>query len=199
MKKHSINNHIGIFDNYFDKSYCNQLIKYFEMRQGYYQQRNDVRYKDESLVFNHEFELEANASFNLDPIEAPKLFEKFQSIFWKECYETYLEAHPYSREIPKLLVSSLKIQKTDPSGGYHVFHFESGGILTSKRMMFVIMYLNDINDGGETEFLYQKQRVEAKAGRVVIAPAAYTHPHRGNPPLKESKYILTTWVEFGDM
>jgi len=26
--------------------------------------------------------------------------------------------------------------------------------------------------------------------------AGYTHTHRGNPPLKDTKYIITGWVEF---
>jgi hypothetical protein len=58
------------------------------------------------------------------------------------------------------------------------------------------MYLNDVEHGGETEFLYQKRRVSAKTGRVVIWPAGYTHVHRGNPPLSGEKYLLTGWLEF---
>ena len=62
--------------------------------------------------------------------------------------------------------------------------------------MAFILYLNDVDEGGETEFLYQSRRVKAKAGTVVLWPAAYTHVHRGNPPLSGSKYILTGWLEF---
>ena len=55
------------------------------------------------------------------------------------------------------------------------------------------LYLNTIEDGGETEFLYQGKRVKAEQGKLLIWPAGFTHVHRGNPPLKESKYILTSW------
>jgi hypothetical protein len=59
-----------------------------------------------------------------------------------------------------------------------------------------MIYLNDVEEGGETEFLYQKRRVQAKQGRLVMWPAAYTHTHRGNPPLSGDKYALTGWLEF---
>ena len=59
-----------------------------------------------------------------------------------------------------------------------------------------ILYLNDVPEGGETEFLYQRLRVSPKEGTLVIFPASYTHTHRGNPPLRGSKYIMTGWIEF---
>ena len=55
------------------------------------------------------------------------------------------------------------------------------------------VYLNDDFDGGETEFLYQQRREQAVEGDVLIFPASYTHTHRGNPPIGNSKYIATSW------
>ena len=50
-----------------------------------------------------------------------------------------------------------------------------------------------IVEQGETEFLYQKQRIKPVEGRVVIFPGSFTHLHRGNPPLN-IKYIATGWL-----
>ena len=58
------------------------------------------------------------------------------------------------------------------------------------------MYLNDCNEGGETEFLFQHKRIKPKAGTIVISPAAWTHTHRGNPPLSGEKYMINGWLEF---
>ena len=33
-----------------------------------------------------------------------------------------------------------------------------------------------------------------KKGRIVIWPAGFPYVHRGNPPLKHEKYILTSWM-----
>jgi len=62
--------------------------------------------------------------------------------------------------------------------------------------MAFILYLNDVADGGETEFLYYPRRIKPKTGKLVLFPGGYTHTHRGNPPLLGTKYILTGWVEF---
>jgi hypothetical protein len=57
-------------------------------------------------------------------------------------------------------------------------------------------YLNDVTKGGETEFYYQKCFISPQTGRLVIAPAGFTHTHKGHIPLSEDKYILTSWVLF---
>ena len=37
------------------------------------------------------------------------------------------------------------------------------------RVLLFQFYLNDVAEGGETEFFYQQRRVAPKAGRLVIA------------------------------
>ena len=56
------------------------------------------------------------------------------------------------------------------------------------------LYLNDDFEGGETEFLYQNRREEAKQGDVLIFPCYFTHTHRGNPPIGGTKYTATSWA-----
>jgi len=90
----------------------------------------------------------------------------------------------------------VKIQKTVPGEGYHVWHCENASVATSRRLLLCMMYLNDVEEGGETEFLHQSIRVKPEAGTIVICPAYFTHLHRGNPPLKGDKYMINGWVEF---
>ena len=61
------------------------------------------------------------------------------------------------------------------------------------RMLVWTIYLNDVLEGGETEFLYHSERHKAEEGKIVIFPANYMCAHRGNPPLSNTKYILTGW------
>lgn len=89
----------------------------------------------------------------------------------------------------------MNIQKTSKSQGYHVWHYEDGPFGTNRRMFATMLYLNDVEDGGETEFLYQSLRVKPEKGKFVIWPAHWTHTHRGNPPLTGDKYIVTSWIE----
>ena len=96
---------------------------------------------------------------------------------------------------PHTLSSVYRLQKTEIGGGYHNWHCEVSSINFSSRIAAWSIYLNDVDEGGETEFLYYPMRIAAKAGTLCIFPSGYTHTHRGNPPISNEKYILTSWID----
>jgi len=80
--------------------------------------------------------------------------------------------------------------------GYHVWHMEHSNQMDSYRSICAwALFLNDVEEGGELEFLYQSKRIKPRQGDFVLWPAGYTHHHRGNPPLKGEKYIYTGWLD----
>lgn len=85
-------------------------------------------------------------------------------------------------------------------GGYPYWHCElyprDSGTETLHRHLLWSVYLNEGFDAGETEFLYQRRKVTPRTGSLVLAPAGFTHTHRGNRPLGMDKYIATSWVLF---
>ena len=42
--------------------------------------------------------------------------------------------------------------------------------LSAARELVWMIYLNDIEEGGETEFMYQKRRIKPTQGTMVIFP-----------------------------
>lgn len=84
------------------------------------------------------------------------------------------------------------------SGNYNYWHCEVFPMAPHNeqlhRSLLFMFYLNDVDEGGETEFYYQEMAIKPKAGRMVIAPAYFTHTHRGCVPVSGDKYILTSWV-----
>lgn len=85
-------------------------------------------------------------------------------------------------------------------GGYPYWHCEisprAGDNDRLHRVLLWTLYLNDGFDEGETEFHYQQRLVKPKTGLMAIAPAGFTHTHRGNRPKGGDKYIATSWVLF---
>ena len=78
---------------------------------------------------------------------------------------------------------------------YYVQYIEHNiGFSNEPRALVYSVYLNDVEEGGETEFLHFSKRVKPKTGRIVIWPAGFPYLHRGNPPLSGTKYILTSWM-----
>jgi len=86
------------------------------------------------------------------------------------------------------------IQRYYPGEGYHTFHCERGANSKNLRRVLVWMvYLNDLTDGGQTEFYYQNHKEMPEQGKIVIWPSDWTHIHRGITSPTQTKYILTGW------
>lgn len=186
-------NFVGIFKNAFSKEFCQKTIKHYEdmVASGHGQTRvfseNAVRTnKDDVQIFAHEI--------NYIPLNFAA--KEFNNLFWETCFPIYEQEYSVLKESGRHSNYSFKIQKTKIGGGYHVWHYESNNREMSHRLLTWILYLNDVEEGGETEFLYQHMRVKPEQGTLVIWPAAFTHTHRGNPPLSNEKYIVTGWTEF---
>lgn len=85
-------------------------------------------------------------------------------------------------------------------GGYPYWHCEQypkdASCDTLHRTLLWSVYLNDDFDEGETEFFHQKLKVTPQTGTLLMAPAGFTHTHRGNMPKNGDKYFATSWVLF---
>ena len=87
-------------------------------------------------------------------------------------------------------------------GGYHHWHsevFPHPNPVNSDplhRVLLWMFYLNDVEEGGETSFYFQQQNIPPKKGTLVIAPAGFTHTHKGQVPISNDKFILTSWLMF---
>jgi hypothetical protein len=88
----------------------------------------------------------------------------------------------------------------DGRGGYPYWHCElyprDPQAETLHRHLLWTLYLNDGFADGETEFLHQRRKVAPRTGSLLIAPAAFTHTHRGNRPAGGDKAIATSWILF---
>ena len=107
------------------------------------------------------------------------------------CHETH---HPWN------LVTRFNIQKYEPGQGFHAWHMERnsslGPTFATARHLAWMTYLNDVEDGGETEWFYQKLKVKPQKGLTLIWPVEWTHVHRGITSNTETKYIITGWYSY---
>lgn len=98
-------------------------------------------------------------------------------------------------------LSPMNVQKySKGKGNYGYWHSEIFPQLPDNkalhRILLILVYLNDVEEGGETDFYYQNKSVKPKAGSIVIAPCGFTHTHRGNVPISSDKYVIASWVSF---
>lgn len=183
---------IGVWKKHVPDEFCDELIEYIEKSQLTRQLGTNTMMRQDFST--HIFPSQFNKRTDPDG-EKKSIYDRMNG-YLGSCLDEYL--YQFSAlQVASYFNSEIKLQKTEPTQGYHLWHCENAGIQFMQRAMVWSVYLNDIPDNeGETEFLYQKLRVNPEKGMVLIWPGGYTHTHRGNPPYTKTKYIATGWYSF---
>jgi len=187
------NNFIGMYQDVYPDGFCNHLINEFDrlLKSGVCNNRqsaeNTTKTKKED--FHYFMNMKSNPISSFNDICVNDIF----ITGLQNCFDDYVEEFDILKDY-NLRCTTLKMQKTEPGAGYHVWHAEQGPDEDASRCLVYSAYLNTIEDAGETEFLYQRLRIPPKENTVLIWPAAFTHTHRGNVVHGDkSKYIVTGW------
>lgn len=188
LTKSEFTDFVGVWDNFVPAYLCEQIINHF-----------DDRLTNCSITNFHDGENQfKNTKLGRDDIslllnQTETTLASHANQYLQACVLHYIDKYPQLKSV-KMFSSDLKMQKTEPEGGYHVWHYESSNYSHCNRELVWILYLNDMPDGeGETEFLHQRRRIKPTQGTVVIWPAGLTHVHRGLTVYTQDKYILTGW------
>ena len=129
----------------------------------------------------------------LDPFW-PRESQEINNNLLEKAFSPYISDFPYLQDQGTDWCSgSIYLQKTEPLEGYHIFHCENSNWAYRHRVLAWMIYLNDVEEGGETEWLYQQLKIKPKKNTAAIWPGSFTHLHRGNPPISGTKYVLTGW------
>lgn len=191
--------HIGIYENALTLEQCDDLIKQFQFSKDAGQTRMRSEYdpspstrkKDESMTMLgwKDWEEESKVTWHNQ--------KDFIEYMENAIVGDYINQYPVLKEIQYRIFQG-KVQRTVPGEGYHIWHCEVVGSKGEDRDRFLAwsVFLNDVEEGGETEFLHQSVRFKPKAGTAIVFPAYFTHMHRGNPPLQGIKYIYTGWISY---
>ena len=182
---------IQSYNNLASDDYCNRMVARFEelannssliqtsLNSGTEQYGAKNR-KDLSIFFSEQH----NNSLDLQE-ETNKILD--------EGLKLYMEQYPSLGSCHNFYSHIVKVQRTPPKGGFHIWHCERGPTDMGRCLVWTI-YLNDVPDGeGETEFLEYGVKIKPKKGTVCFFPADWTHSHRGNAVYTHNKYIATGW------
>ena len=190
MKEYSSNKNNNFIEGYYlsDLSLCDSLIKFFE--------KSDNKILGQTgKGLNKELKDSLDLPLNTNNV-SKELYSYFKEL--KNCINLYKNKYKFCDEniIEWGIEQGFQIQKYKPSQAYHSWHCEKANIFSSKRHLVFMTYLNDVKQGGETEWYYQKLKVKPKKGLTVIWPSEWTFTHKGHTTINEDKYIITGWYEF---
>ena len=196
----NLNNFVFVKEDAFSSKFCDEVIQDFEL----YKNTGRARAGQSGVGIDNT----VKNTTDLNILDFPELKAKYNvelnNTFNYLLSEEYLGQLPFQEEFGKSTLffsptfyEIFQIQKYDQNKGhYNGWHAETGDFEMSRRMFVFILYLNDVNEGGETELLYTGLKVKPQKGKLLIHPASYPFVHKGHTPISDSKYILTTWLSY---
>lgn len=125
-------------------------------------------------------------------------------------YAEYLESITYENNIDVSMAincnnlfhnsefkdTGYQIQRYVKNIGFFKWHHDCSFEMIDNKVFYraltFIWYLNDVEEGGETEFLFGK--LKPKAGTLLLFPSNTLALHKGHTPISNDKYIITGWL-----
>ena len=184
----SIDRFIQVYDNALDSRLCAQMIESFHTLARF--QRDNGEGQRAGL------EQSRWAELDITPLSDPG-FRAMLLANMHRHLQRYNDALGLTIPVPATAQTSELIIKRYRAGGDDRFqpHFDSLGVVSNRYLVF-LWYLNDVAEGGETEFVDIGLQVAPKAGRLLVFPPYWMFQHAGRPPISGEKYILSTYFLF---
>ena len=181
---------IYIKENSIDTKLCKEIIELYEKSDFKYPGTTcDGTNKDIKDTNDLHFTFDVNTWKHIDNILFDKLniclkeyFQKINEKCYTICYDNVTD-------------TGFQIQKYIKNKGKYIYHNDSLILVNEnkKRIITYLWYLNNVDEGGETEF-FGYYKIKPQAGKIVLFPACWTYPHCSKTPISDDKYIITGWV-----
>lgn len=189
MKEHHVNDLNNFIAGWYftDHAICDKLITYHENSNKHVGKNSEYGIIDESIKKSLDCHLDDKS-----------LFVEYQTNL-QLCVNEYIKKYDFSNDYAAWSITQyINLQQYLPGMGFYKWHAERTCSHPSEatRHLVFMTYLNDVVSGGETEFYYQKIKIQPKKGLTLIWPADWTFTHRGLTSTSETKYIATGWFNY---
>lgn len=187
---------IRVFDNTLSKEFCEELIETYENHPGKDLGLTGGGYKPtvkncvDLYISNQEDlrDLDNRLHETLSPY-----VQQYVRELEEQASAKFEDMHPFPTDVVR--DSGYNMKKYEPNEGKFNWHSDNlTTIAGNVRLIGIIWYLNDVQEGGYTEF-FDGTKIQPATGRLLLFPATWTYPHRGVvAPTK--KYIITSFLSY---
>lgn len=182
----TLSNLIQVYDNVLEENICDFLINLFEQVPEK-QQRVDNERKPNFTQFN----LTENCNLNEEVTQVHnhlihKTFDYRNQYYEMVDSRVFPEQHAFEQ---------FRIKRYNNDGN-DLFdtHVDVTDHETSRRFLSFLWYLNDVEVGGETQFV--DMMIKPKKGNLLVFPPLWMFPHAGLIPISSPKYIISTYLHY---
>jgi len=184
-------NFIGSWDIKNEKL-CKRIINFFEENESLQLTGSVTDIPDKIGKKTTDITISPN---NLKDIKFKYLNEYIYQLH--KCFIDYLDQWPLLKTVfDKMHVGSFKIQKYSANDHFPRIHTGRASLKSSHKVFAWMTYLNDVNDGGATNFSHYDIKIKPETGKTLIWPAEWTHAHSDESVKSGVKYIVKGWIHF---
>ena len=181
--------YIKVYDRVVDPMACNKMIKSFERNTASHVNVNSGGSKFDEMIITDKTRLWEEYG--------PQLVDLYQSglsIYKKDCNLKTNKQLPDNMQMEQF--SLKKYIANDPISKYRI-HADANEKGMGNRFITSMIYLNEPESGGETEFPSLKLKIKPLQGSMIIFPSSWTYMYSENPCKGlTSKYTLTTFFRW---
>ena len=189
-------NLVKVYDDVIDEVSCKLLIEKFEDShenfKTIHQEDGDERISFEQIILVDHEEWESVQKGMLEVFQDYIMHYKIDCKIGKKMWpETYgYEAIRMKRYLAN------DYDRFDP-------HVDVLNTETSRRFLSFFIYLNDVDEGGETEFIninkpgtYIPLKIKPRRGQLLMFPPMWMYYHAGLKPVSNSKYLINSYCHY---
>ena len=171
---------------------CNEIIKFFKNNKNL--QKQGISSVGENLKVKSRIDISVKPN-DLKNTKF-KIFKQYIDELHK-CYLDYQNQWPFLKSMLKDIdIAPFNIGEYSAGDHFAAIHSERTSIPTLHRLFAWMTYLNDVDDGGQTNFGHYGIKIKPETGKTIIWPAEWTHAHTGEILKSGKKYIITGWMHF---
>jgi prolyl 4-hydroxylase len=182
----NLNDLIQIHDDVLDPELCSRFIQTFDDNTEYHEVIDNDKKPSFTQLNITELSKNSESTNSIHKLILSKTLE------YKVKYYESIDVRVFP---DKNNFEYFRIKKYNNNGeDFFDTHVDIMDHESSRRYLSFLYYLNDVEQGGET--IFQDLTIHPKCGRLVIFPPMWMYPHRGNIPISDNKYILTTYLHY---
>ena len=192
-----MNRYIKIYDDVIDADSCNLLIGKFESAEEDQYEVIRQAERDKAIAFT-----QINLANSADWTSVQNgMLEVFQDYIMHYINDCNIQPKQWPTTYGYEAIRIKRYLDND----YDRFdsHVDVMNSETSKRFLAFFVYLNDVDEGGETEFVQLKKpgthitlRIKPQQGRLLMFPPQWMYYHAGLKPVSNSKYLIHSYCHY---
>ena len=183
-----LTDYIKCYDNMVDEFFCQSVIEAFKDSESSYLDR------EQRPSFS---ELNISKKY----LEGDPLWKPIQSKMTKVLIDTvqiYMQDLGIEPDFPaKYAFEEFRVKRyRQRSNDEFADHVDVGDHNSARRFLVCFLYLNDVEEGGTTDFPKIHHAINPKCARILVFPPNWMYRHAGRPVTKGTKYILGSYLHY---